>query len=181
MSADVAAAQQQHLLAAVSDDDRVDIRSAGGSGAGSFLLPPELPDHAMSDDYFAAAIRRRLRCSRAACARVPGSLSHCKHRTPEGTSSGACLDARDFHAATCNVGGGVDFGQLNLQDWLADWITEVAGRWAPTEVYVTAWDRPKVPAEIDPETGEPKIEKVRLDVSFLDAAGRRNHAIKEKH
>ena len=33
---------------------------AGGSGAGAFLLPPELPDHKMSDDYLAAAIRRRL-------------------------------------------------------------------------------------------------------------------------
>ena len=59
LSVDAAAAQLRNLLAIVPADDQVDIRSAGGSGAGAFLLPPELPDHKMSDDYLAAAIRRR--------------------------------------------------------------------------------------------------------------------------
>ena len=49
----------------------------------------------------------------------------------------------------------------------------MTGRRAPTEEYVTAWDRPKVPAETDPETGLPKIEHARLDVSFIDGTGRR--------
>ena len=173
LSVDAAAAQLRNLLAIVPADDQVDIRSAGGSGAGAFLLPPELPDHKMSDDYLAAAIRRRLRLTRAACACVPGSPSHCKHRTKEGAICGEPLDARDFHAATCNVGGGVDFGHNALRDWLAGWIEEVTGRRAPTEEYVTAWDRPKVPAETDPETGLPKIEHARLDVSFIDGTGRR--------
>ena len=60
-----AAAQLRNLLAIVPADDQVDIRSAGGSGAGLFLLPPDLPDHTMSDDHLIVALRRRLsRCSR---------------------------------------------------------------------------------------------------------------------
>ena len=39
-----------------------------------------------------------------------------------------------------------------------------------TEEYVTAWDRPT--DELD-EKGNPKIERARLDVAYVDAAGRR--------
>ena len=84
------------------------------------------------------------------------------------------MDARDLHAATCNVGGGVDFGHNTVRDWLKAWIEEVTGRSASTETRVPAWDKPLT--ELDPETGQPKVLHAQLDVSFLDATGRRAYA-----
>ena len=55
------------LLASVSAADRADTRSAGGSGASLFLLPPEDESHVMPDAHLAAALRRRLRFPSAAC------------------------------------------------------------------------------------------------------------------
>ena len=93
------------LLASVSTAARADIRSAGGSGAGLFLLPPEEESHVMSDAHLAAALRRRLRFPSAACRVAPTVPSHCKHRPRTGGICGAQLDALDFHAGTCECGG----------------------------------------------------------------------------
>ena len=60
----MAAVNEYHLkelLAQSSEDDSVDIRSAGGVGAGAFLLPPTLASHVMSDVHLKIALRRRLR------------------------------------------------------------------------------------------------------------------------
>ena len=95
------------FLASVSVADRADIRSAGGSGAGLFLLPPEEESHVMPDAHLAAALRRRLRFPSAACRVAPTVPSHCNHRPRTGGICGAQLDALDFHAGTCECGGGV--------------------------------------------------------------------------
>ena len=54
-SADVAGSKWRQLLAVTPAEDQADIRSAAGSGAGAFLLPPELPSQTMNDDYYYAA------------------------------------------------------------------------------------------------------------------------------
>ena len=79
------------LLASVSEEDRADIRSAGGSGAGLFLLPPEEESHVMPDAHLAAALRRRLRFPSAACRVAPTVPSHCNHRLRTGGICGALL------------------------------------------------------------------------------------------
>ena len=89
------------LLASVSEEERADIRSAGGSGAGLFLLPPEEESHVLPDAHFAVALRRRLRFPFAARRVAPTLPSHCNHRPRSGAICGAPLDARDFHAGTC--------------------------------------------------------------------------------
>ena len=54
------------LMASVAEDDQVDIHSAGGKIAGSWLLPPSQEDHIMPNRQFATSLRDRLRVSMAA-------------------------------------------------------------------------------------------------------------------
>ena len=85
------------------------------------------------------------------------------------------MDPRDFHAGQCDIGGGVEHGHNRIRDWLQLWIAEQLGRHkdeVPTEMYVSAWDRPKSPPEVD-ENGNPVMKRARLDVSYIDAQGRR--------
>ena len=89
------------LLASVPKEDRADIRLAGGSGAGLLLQPPEEASHVLPDDYLAVALRSRLRFPFAARRVAPTLPSHCNHRPRSGAICGAPLDARDFHAGTC--------------------------------------------------------------------------------
>ena len=163
---------QKHaaLLAALPEEGQVDLRSAGGSGAGLFLLPPDHPDHKLGDDHLIVALRRRLRCTSAAGVPNPVHPPHCNHRSGKGVYCGVALDPWDLHAGTCNVGGGFEHGHNRIRDWLAGWLEEQLGQRVATEEYVTAWDRPT--DELD-EKGNPKIERARLDVAYVDAEGRR--------
>ena len=164
------------LLALLSEEDQVDLRSAGGSGAGLFLLPPDDPAHKLGDDHLAVAIRRRLRCSFAAGVPDPAHRPHCNHRSPKrGVCCGCALDSRDLHAACCNVGGGVDHGHNRIRDWLKAWLEERLGQRVATEEFVPGWDRPSPTGEVD-ENGAPKVERARLDVAYVDAEGRRAYA-----
>ena len=45
------------LLVAFGEDAQADLRSAGGPGAGAFLLPPRKEEHLMPDALFRASIR----------------------------------------------------------------------------------------------------------------------------
>ena len=167
----VAESKHRELLAELSEEDRVDVRSAGGSGAGHFLLPPDQPDHVICDDHLVVAFRRRLRCPWAAGIPAPAQPPHCNHRnSTSGACCGAVLDARDFHAATCNTGGGVEHGHNRIRDWLASWLGEQLGQAVPTETYVPGWDRQSGALDAD---GNPRVEHARLDLSFVDGEGRR--------
>ena len=101
------------------------------------------------------------------------------------------MDAADLHAATCDIGGGMIFGHDAIRDWLAAWIEGITGRRTDTEVFVPEWDTPEVDAQRQPvwdvdARGQPvldangapvqKVKKARLDVSFVDGAGRRCYA-----
>ena len=200
------------LRASLSEADRADLLSAGGAGAGLFLLPPEDESHVMSDEYFAVSMRRRLRCSFAARYVAPTMPTHCNHRPHSGVICGAPLDARDLHASTCERGGGFVQRHNTIRDWLATWLERFTGRPTATEAFVPAWDRPVVDAQgqpvwveaaagasgvdgeghlvdaqghrIDTEgyrvnaAGEriQKVERAKLDVTFIDGDGRRAYA-----
>ena len=108
----------------------------------------------MSDDHFAAALRRRLRFPRAACRVAPTVPSHCNHRPRTVDICGAQLDALDFHAGTCECGGGVIQRHNAIRDWLEAWIARLTSRPTATEEYVVAWNRPAAD-----EAGQPVWEK----------------------
>ena len=89
------------------------------------------------------------------------------------------MDERDFHAATCDVGGKVVHGHNAIRDWLAAWLERFTGRAASTEPLVPAWNRPLVDAAGHPELdeqGRPKAKLAKLDVAFFDGEGRRAYA-----
>jgi len=160
-------------LSTWGEDDAADLRSAGGKGAGAFLLPPTEARHVMSDLHYLVAVQRRLRC------RHPGHTqptttpaTHCQHRAAQGGAlCGKESDPRGHHAETCNTGGLVDARHNDIRDWLGSadgkkgLIPETTGRSALTEQHVPHWDR------VDEETGE--VEHARLDVATTDAEGRR--------
>ena len=60
------------------------------------------------------------------------------------------MDALDFHAGTCECGGGVIQRHNAIRDWLAAWIARLTGRPTDTEEYVVAWNRPAVDAANQP-------------------------------
>ena len=98
------------------------------------------------------------------------------------------MDARDLHAATCDIGGGVVQGHNAIRDWLAEWLERMTGRKTGTEAFVPAWDKPLFDAQGQPvwevdAQGQPvldaqgrrvqKVQKARLDVTYIDGDGRR--------
>jgi len=161
ISEDVYEAKAAALRSALSVDDRADVDSAGGGG-GLFLLPPLRALHRMCDEYFAVSLRRRLCCQHPAHdpACVSGPTLHCKHPRPSGGICGEVLDARGHHAACCPFGGGVVAGHDGVVTWLARWLEDHSGHPTDTEQYVAAWTD---------EDGT----LAKLDISFVDAEGRR--------
>jgi len=149
------------LRNSLSQDDQVDLRSAGGPGAGGFLEAPVLfEDFApklMPDEHFQLSLRDRLRLP--VC--PPGAT--CKHRRlQDGTLCGQPLDSRGKHALKCEVGPTRDARHNALRDFTAEFHPKVSGYVAVTEQRVTAWDR------VNPRSGI--LEEARLDVATRDAA-----------
>ena len=92
------------LLAGLSAEDRVDLRSCGGPGAGGFLEPPvpfedDEQLKPMPDQHFSTMLRDRLRLP------VCPEGARCQHRRKDGSLCGEVLDARGKHALKCEVGG----------------------------------------------------------------------------
>ena len=82
----------ESLLAALAEEDRSELRSAGGVGAGAFLLPPTTTEHLMPDTYFFIAFRNRLRVDHLAA--VHGK--RCEHRSKQTTD---CVEIHLIAAA----------------------------------------------------------------------------------
>ena len=86
------------------------------------------------------------------------------------------MDARDFHAATCNVGGGVEYGHNRIRDWLCEWLGERLGQQVSKESHVSGWDKPMLDdngQQMLDEEGHPKFHHAVLDAAFYDGQGRR--------
>ena len=128
----------RNLLGSLTELDQAEMRSAGGIGAGSFLLPPSLPEHWMPDAHFKVATRARLRADQLPA----GHGRTCQHRSAQ--TRQLCnepLDQRCRHARVCKTGGGVVRRHDSIRDWLAKWIRDVTGRATLTEQFVPRWDR----------------------------------------
>ena len=168
LAADVSEAKAALLRSVLPEADRVDFDSCGGGG-GLFLLPPLGRSHRLCDEYLYTSLRRRLRVAHPAHdpARMLAPSTHCKHRKASGLVCDEELDARGHHAAYCSSGGGSVHGHDAIVKWLAAWITQWSGLPASTEQYVPAWDR---------TNSVGLVERARLDVSFVDAEGRRAYA-----
>ena len=151
----------RNLLGSLTELDQAEMRSAGGIGAGSFLLPPSLPEHWMPDAHFKVATRARLRADQLPA----GHGRTCQHRSAQ--TRQLCnepLDQRCRHARVCKTGGGVVRRHDSIRDWLAKWIRDVTGRATLTEQFVPRWDR---------QNDQGQLVRARLDVAFADAQGRR--------
>ena len=152
--------RKQVLLKGLPQDDRVDVRSAGGPGAGGFLEPPVLFEDErpkpMPDKHFCVSLRDRLRLDVCPAGCV------CQHRREDGTLCGAPLDGRGWHAKTCQVGPTRVARHDGLRDFTASFHPKVTGYAAASEQRVVAWDR------INPRTH--LLEEARLDVCTRDAA-----------
>lgn len=151
----------RRLLGGLTEPEQAELRSAGGIGAGSFFLPPSLPEHLMPDAHFVTAVRTRLRVDQLPA----GHGRTCQHRNAQ--TRQLCsepLDQRCRHARVCKTGGAVVRRHDSIRDWLAKWIHDVTGRATLTEQFVPSWDRLN-------EQGQ--LLRARLDVVFNDAQGRR--------
>jgi len=162
-SAKLQECRKRALQAGASRDDQVDLRSAGGPGAGGFVDPPVLfedeQSKPMPDQHFLVALRDRLRLP--VC--PPSAL--CQHRRSDGSLCGVPLDSRGKHALKCEVGPTREARHDGLRDFTASFHPKVSGYVAVTEQRVSAWDR------VNPRTGV--LEEARLDVATRDSASGR--------
>ena len=155
-------AQQQRrarLLASLPASEAASLRSAGGKGAGAFLLPPTRQDHLLADEHLQPALALRLRLP------LPeGASPTCLRRRSDGTACGCDLRADPGHAVGCPVGGLAIGKHDGVRDWLAGWLAERGAAGVDTEQAVPAWDRARP---------DGSVEAARLDVTYVDpVAGR---------
>ena len=150
--------RRERLLARLGTDDRVDLRSAGGPGAGGFLEPPVVREGeapaTMPDQHFIVALLDRLRLP--VC--PPGA--RCQHRKEEGGLCNQVLDPRGKHAVKCPCGPTRVARHDGVRDFCAGYHKRVTGLVAVKEQRVVAWDR------VNPRTGV--VEEARLDVATRD-------------
>lgn len=147
---------RKDLLAWLDEEGRLALRSAGGIGAGGFLLPREESDPLIPDQHFVVNLRMRLR---AAVFPMGGKCQHLKN---DGTLCGDSLDQAGWHAIKCGCGGSRDYRHNSLRDWHAPFHRKHTCHYAVVEQRVPAWDR------TDPAIGV--VEEARLDVATRDPA-----------
>ena len=167
-----------HKTTHAAAKQRVELRSkatllsAGGPGAGGFLLYPTEPLCALEDVDWSTSLRRRLQLPRPECslAELARASATCCNQTAGGATCAAPLDEDGYHACTCQSGGGVVRRHGDLEKTLGS----LAGRWrhcAPLyEQRVPAWDRLRArrPAE---GPGPPVLERAVLDLQYAEVDG----------
>ena len=157
---EVQAGMHASLLAGLPELDAADLRSAGGAGAGTFLLSPTAETHQLPDTHFHAALRRRLRIRRC-------TSGICRRKYKQtGNLCSQPLDPQELHARTCKVGGAIVRRHDRIRDWLASWISRMMDHEILTEQYVPKWDRVKTNVR-----GEQEVERARLDIVFQGRTG----------
>ena len=159
---EVQAVLKDRLLEGLDEQERVEVRTAGGTGSAGFLEAATSEDQEIPDAHFRRALRRRLRI------RPQDGGGFCK-RCYKGSGGGPCgqaLDPRGLHARVCKVGGGIIRRHDRIRDWLAKWIGQMLGQEVSTEQYVGKWDRWRRDT-----SGQLVLERARLDVVFQGRAG----------
>ncbi len=164
---DLHEATHARLLRDLDEMDRIDLRSAGGTGAAAFLEPPTEDLH-MPDARLRTALRARLRLCRPGfdvSLALTEPATHCHHRYADtGAFCGQTLD--DEHPPPlCHVGGGWERGHNRARDWLALWVQEQTGEPTDKEQLVSAWHKRR-------QDGSLKL--AQLDVS-CSVHGQRTH------
>ena len=157
------------LLAELGTDDRVALRSAGGAGAGSFLLPASEDSPSMPDRHFQLSLQLRLRMP------VCAAGATCQHRRQDGSVCGEALDCFGAHALKCGIGASRTARHNRLRDYLAKFIKELSGQAAECEQRVPPWDRwiPCVCAEnCDCLLDAARQERGKWELAVLDVATR---------
>ncbi len=163
LTADLNETVHARLLEAVPTLDAVDVRAAGGTGAGGFLQLQVDPARKLDDARLVVCLRARLRLPHPAhdMAVTRDPPTHCCNRTARGATCGDDLDSRGRHAATCPAGGALCQGHDSIRDWLVEWLRE-RGTLAAKEQYVPRWDYQK---------RDGSWHRARLDVSYTDQQG----------
>ena len=115
---ELSACLREAVLRSLPDDQAADVRSHGGPGAGSFLLPAQEGVDPMPNQHFAVCLRDRLVLP------VCQEGARCQHRRRNGTLCGAFLDGRGHHARKCNIGGALAARHNRLRDRVAKSWTE---------------------------------------------------------
>ena len=111
----------KRLLTQLGEKERVEVRTAGGAGAGAFLGAALDEEQQLPDAHFKEAIRRRLRL------KTRDASSTCRHKY-SGTAGNLCgqvLDAQGQHARICKVGGAIVRRHDRIRDWLARWLSKM--------------------------------------------------------
>ena len=175
LSAEIYEHAHYNTLTSLSPEDQCEIRSAGGKGAGNFLLTPTKPEFRMADTHFTVALRARLRLQHPACNDdISKATTHCQHRARNGELCGTPLDDHTRHAERCVKGGAILAGHNAVRDWLDKYLKENTGHPTATEQYVPQWDRTRTIRNSDGTTTQ-TVERARLDNSFTDTKGQRTH------
>ena len=163
LTADLNEAILARLLEAIPTLDAVDVRAAGGTGAGGFLQLQLDPARKLDDARLTVCLRARLRLPHPAddmtVTRDPPT--HCCNRTARGVTCADGLDSRGRHAATCPTGGALVQGHNSIRDWQEVWLRE-RGTLAATEQFVPRWDYQK---------RDGSWHRAKLDVSYTDQQG----------
>ena len=152
----------ERLLAGLGESEQIELRMAGGAGAGAFLSAASEEEQQLPDAHFKEAIRRRLRLRR----QVASSTCRHKYRRTSGNVCGQVLDAQGRHARICKVGNAIGRRHDRIRDWLAKWLATMLGQQTDTEQYVPKWDRWKLNSR-----GVAELERARLDVVFQGRTG----------
>jgi hypothetical protein len=130
----------------------------------------------MEDVFWRAALRQRLGMSRAELSKqelAAPAAACCLQRVGAGTTCGAPLDDRGFHALTDQVGGGVLLRHNRVAKAVGGLLQRWRGATPLFEQRVPTWDRLRRREEgnTDPQD---QVERAILDVEYAsekDAGG----------
>ena len=139
------------------------ILSAGGPGAGAFLLPPTQPSHHMNNKQFNTAVRLRLHLPT-----LPTTCTHCKHKNAN-QSCTAQQDPQGTHAICCKLGGHVVRRHDSIRDALADIITNLTGLTPHKEVIIPHAAPNRENPRLDIVTTNENGSHTYIDVSIATA------------
>eukprot|EP00969_Alexandrium_andersonii_P069142 3050264-Alexandrium_andersonii.AAC.1 len=133
------------------------MHSAGGPGAGAFMLPPTKASHALTDSQYRIAMALRVHHV------VPAAGGTCAHKSADtGRVCGARLDAEGTHAVSCKTGGAVVKRHDGVVGALTHHIEEGGGS-VQTGVLME---------QVVPYAAAPGSQ-ARMDIVTADALGRR--------
>ena len=145
------------LLDELPQDLRALLRSAGGPGAGAWLLPAEEGEEWMPDDEFSVAFHLRL----ALPLQMPPACAAC---TRAGVPAAqAQQDPLGVHALCCPRGPGHTGRHERVKHAWARVLEDALGAPPPVE-------------QVIPEWGAADGREARLDLSFALPGGRTRHA-----